>query len=402
MTSPVLPRPPRPAVHLGRLILIFGLLTAFAPFATDMYLAGFPDIAQTLGCRPEQVQLTLSTFVFGMAIGQLFYGPIIDRFGRRRPLIGGLCLFTVSSLAIIWSPDITSLVALRFLEAVGGCAGMIISRAVIQDLFDPQEAAQALSAMMMVQGVGPIAAPVLGGFLLTLAHWEAIFVFLSMLGAGVLVLVVLNVPETHTPASRQPLAPGSICAGFWRLLVRPGFIVPALSSSISLSCMFAFITGSPFVLMNLHGVSQRGYGLLFGFVAVCMMAFGQINRVLLRRHSAARLYAGSLLVNLVAGLVLVSLSSTTHLVLLMIPLCACLAMVPVMGANGVALAMAQCGEQAGSASSLVGAMQFALAGVVSALVGVLHNGTAYPMTGMILACSVVANLVFQAFRRVVR
>ncbi|QEM69948.1 multidrug effflux MFS transporter [Geobacter sp. FeAm09] len=380
----------RTAVNINKITLILGMLFVFAPLSTDMYLSSFPSIAASLGCGVEQVQYSLSAFVLGLAVGQLFYGPLIDRFGRRLPLLAGVAIFTVTSLLTVWAPDIATFTGLRFLQAVGGCAGMIVSRAVITDLFDEQQAAQALSAVMLVQGAGPIAAPIIGGYIHLIGGWPAVFVSLTLFGAACFILAARGLPETLPVHDRQRQGAGHVLKAFGNLMRRREFMVPALASSLVLASMFAFISGSPFVFMGLHGVSQQQYGWLFGVNTVGMVAASQLNRLLLRRFSPRTIFIRALLVHVVAAALLLALATTTHLALLMLPLFFCLATIPVIGANAVAAAMAQSGRHAGSASSLVGVLQFGLASLVSALVSMLHNGTAYPMAAMILACGLLA------------
>jgi MFS transporter, DHA1 family, multidrug resistance protein len=383
----------RRAPSTRRIIYLLGMLTAFAPFATDMYLSSFPAIAAGLGTRVELVQYSLSTFIAGLAFGQLGYGPLIDRFGRRGPLLGGIALYMLSSLALLFCRDIGLFIALRLLQALGGCAGMIISRAVIRDLFDQKQAAEALSTMMVVQGVGPIAAPILGGYILILAGWRSIFVFLTLFGLACLIWAARDIAETLPAAARQRQSAGAILATFGRLLSLPRFIVPVLSSSCASACMFAFISGSPFVFIDLHHISPQHYSWLFGLNALGMTVASQINRHLLARHTPAVLYRAALCINIAAGAALFAASGSSSIWLLVVPLFVCLATVPAIGANATAIAMTHCGDFAGSASALVGVLQFAIAGLVSALIALLHNGTALPMTGVILACGLTAALI---------
>jgi len=378
----------------GLLTTILGALAAFAPFATDMYLSSFPSIARDLSAEPGQVQLTLSVFFFGLGAGQLIYGPLIDRFGRRRPLLAGIALYVLSSALVVATPNILGFVALRLLQAVGGCAGMVISRAIIGDLFEWKAAARALASLMLVQGLGPILAPILGGYILTFAGWRMIFWFLVLFGALCFAAVLLLIPETLPPEKRRREGPGRMLRVFATLLVRRDFIVPTLAGSLIIAEMFAFISGSPFVLMTLHGLNQQEYGWLFGLNAVGMTAAAAVGRILLRHFSPRQVLAVALCCVLGLAAVLVALADTPSLALLMLPLCLCLALNPLIGATSTAMAMAAGRDATGSASALIGVMQFGFASLVSALVGLLHNGTPYPMTGVILGCGLAACTVF--------
>ncbi|MFT3905933.1 MAG: multidrug effflux MFS transporter [Steroidobacteraceae bacterium] len=381
-------------VPVGRIILVLGLLTAFGPFATDMYLSGFGAIARSLRTDIDQVQLSLSTFFLGLCIGQLFYGPLIDAFGRRGPLLLGVSLFIVASLAAALAPDIGTFITVRFVQAVGGCAGVVVSRALIHDLMDQREAARALSLMMIVQSVGPIVAPVLGAYILTVGSWRAIFAFLVVLGLACVIAAYRVIPETLSVERRSPLALGSVLGAYRQLLGNRQFIIPTLASSIALSQVFAFISGSPFVYMTLHGVSQQQYGFLFAMNALSLVFASQLNRLLLKRVAPPAVFAWSLVANLCATGLLLALASSTSLVALMIPLLLAIATLPLVGANGVVLAMSAGSQRAGSASSIIGVLQYGLASLVSALVGLLHNGTAYPMCGLMFGGAALGSLIF--------
>lgn len=384
---------PNKPLNKVALILTLGGLSAFAPFATDMYLASFPAIAESLGSTIGEVQYSVSTFFIGLALGQLLYAPIIDRFGRRLPLLLGVALFTVSALFAVFSPDIETFIGLRVLQAVGGCSGMIISRAIIRDLFDTNESARALSMMMMVQGIGPIAAPILGGYLYKFLGWQAVFVFLAIFGCGCLLATLKNVPETlDEPRSINPSA---IAGNFLSLAKDRSFMVPLVSGSFALSTMFAFISGSPFVFMQLYGISAEHYSWLFGMFAGGMLVAAQINTMLLKRFSPGSIFHATLVLLSVVATLLAALSTSENMWLFGLPLFFCIATVPITGANSTALAMAASGKNGGTASSLVGVTQFLAAGLIAGLVGLLHNDTAYPMTLTILAVAAVALATYQ-------
>ncbi|MBF8999577.1 multidrug effflux MFS transporter [Vibrio nitrifigilis] len=372
---------------------ILGALSIFAPFSTDMYLSGFNLMASDFDTSMSQVQLSLSTFFVGMAIGQLLYGPLIDRYGRRVPLLGGVALFIVTSLAILYVPNIEGLIGLRFFQAIGGCSGMVISRAIIQDLFDEQEAAKALSLMMVVQTVGPITAPVIGAYLLVFGGWKAVFTFLVAFGVICWLITAKWVPESLPVERRQKQNIGEMMTVFKRFLCDWRFMSPTLAGSFSNSVMFCFITGSPFVLMQLFGMGRETYGWMFSGTAAGMVITSQANRMLLKRFTPKLLFTASIIISLVASVALVLVRNTDQLWLFMIPLFVCVSMVPMVCANSIAIAMSVSGRDAGSASSLVGVCQFAFAGAISAIVGALHNGTSLPMCGMILVCTVLAFVV---------
>ncbi len=381
------------------LTLILAALTAFAPLSTDMYLASFSSLAETFGTDEGRVQLSLSVFFFGLSVGQLIYGPLVDRFGRKPPLIAGLLIFTLASAAIVVAPTVESFIALRLCQALGGCAGMVVSRAIVADLFDERGSARFLSQMMLVQGLAPIVAPLLGGYILAVAPWEAIFVVLTLFGVGCLWAASRGLPETLPPERRHAQGIGGVIRAFGEVVSNRDFMAPALSGAFAAACIFAFITGSPFVYMHLHGVGQQHYGWLFGLNACGMIVASQINRVLLRWFSTQRVMAGALAFNVLMGTVLVASAASVPLPLLVALLMLCLSTGPLIGANSTAIAMSHVGAHRGTASSVLGVMQFAVASLASAAVGLLHNGTVYPMVGIILAGGVLASLAYFMGRR---
>lgn len=381
-------------VDARRLALILAALSSFAPFATDMYLASFRRLSEVFATDLGSVQLGLSVFFLGLAVGQLFYGPLIDRFGRKKPMMAGIALFTVTSLLIVVAPNIGSFILLRFVEAVGGCAGMIISRAIIADLYTARDSAQVLSLMMLVQGVAPILAPIVGGYILVLAGWQAIFLFLTAFGLACLLAVHWCVPETLAVEQRRRESPLVMLRAWGALLVSRRYLVPTLTGALGFASTFAFITGSPFVYMQLYGVSESHYGWLFGLNAFGMIVAIQINRILLKRFSATAILDGAFVVFAVAAGVLMVFGEVASLPVLVALLFVCLANGPLIGANTVAIAMESSGAYRGGGSAILGVLQFALASLTSAGVGLLHDGSVLPMTGIIFVCALLAALLW--------
>jgi DHA1 family bicyclomycin/chloramphenicol resistance-like MFS transporter len=393
------PAPPIVPVSTVSLTFILAALTAFAPLSIDMYLASFSGIAATFATDEGRVQLSLSVFFFGLSVGQLIYGPLIDRFGRKPPLIAGLMVFTAASAAIVAAPTVDSFIALRLVQALGGCAGMVVSRAVVADLFDERGSARFLSQMMLVQGLAPIVAPLMGGYILAVAPWQAIFAVLALFGVGCVVAATRGLPETLPPERRHAAGPRGIARAFGRVLADRAFMAPALSGAFAAASLFAFISGSPYVYMQLHGVSQQDYGWLFGFNAFGMILASQVNRLLLRWFTTRAVMVGALAFNVAMAAVLMVFAAEASLPLLVGLLWLCLASGPLIGANAMAIAMSRAGEHRGTASSVMGVTQFAVASLASAAVGLLHDGTVYPMVGIILAGGVFASLAYVLGRR---
>ncbi|MFT4266202.1 MAG: multidrug effflux MFS transporter [Xenophilus sp.] len=391
-----------PPVHTTRLIAILGLLAAFAPLATDMYLPAFHQMALHFGVPEGGIEVTLSMFFLGLAAGQAIYGPLIDRWGRRGPLLAGIGLYTAATALCLSAADIGIFTGLRFLQAAGGAAGMIVGRAIVSDLFDAREGARALSTLMAVMTLGPILSPILGGFIIAHAGWRTIFLAMLAFGLLCITLVWRYVPETLPPARRQAQGPGGVLRVWLALLATPDFVLPALVGGLAQACMFAFITGSPFVFMTLHGVSAQGYGWLFALIASALVVFSQLNRGLLRRFQPGMVMGPALVLNCMAGLGTLAAAAADSLPGLLVALWLAIGALGLIGANAAATAMAASRSHPGSGSSLVGVLQFGFAFLVSGLVAALQNGTAWPMTGAIAACGALASLLWFMGPRLVR
>jgi MFS transporter, DHA1 family, multidrug resistance protein len=376
-----------------RLLLILGALCAFGPLAIDFYLPSFPTLARVFATDVEHVQLSVAAYFVGLAIGQLVYGPLADRFGRRRPLLAGVLLFCLASLACALATSLEALIAARFVQALGGCAGMVVTRAVVRDLCDPITSAKVFSQLVLVMGVAPILAPLAGGLLLGSLGWQSIFLCLALFAALCLLAVALWLPETL--ARDASVAPLSGALGEYRRLLgdRP-FIGHALTGGLSIAGMFAYIAGSPFVFIELYGVPAEHYGWLFGSNAAGFILAAQLNAWLVARHGPGywlrRLVWFYLLCSL--ALLAVALGQPAALWPLLLPLFGCIASLGVLLPNSTACAMAGQGHHAGSASALLGSLQFAIAASAAALVGALHDGTAWPMATVICGCGVLATL----------
>jgi len=383
-----------------RTILILGALSAFGPLAIDFYLPAFPAMALAFGTDEQHVQLTLAAYFLGLSIGQLGYGPVADRFGRRIPLLIGVGLFTAASLACAYAPNLEWLIGARFIQALGGCAGMVISRAVVSDKCDAVGSAKVFSQLMLVMGLAPILAPMLGGLLVNTTGWQSIFLVLTGFSALAGLAVALGLPESmpaHLP--RQPLS-GAL-RQYARLLKDPIYLGHALTGGIAIAGMFAYIAGSPFVLIKLYGVPAEHFGWFFGANAAGFILVAQVNARLLARRGPAFLLARTVWIYLGAGLTLLAVSAlhTAQLWPLLIPLFVCIASLGCILPNASACAMNGQGERAGSASAMLGCLQFSVAAAAAALVGVLHDGSAMPMAMVISLCGILVVSVAMLTRR---
>ncbi|BDM20841.1 MULTISPECIES: multidrug effflux MFS transporter [Pseudomonas] len=383
-----------------RMVLILGALSAFGPLAIDFYLPAFPAMAQAFATDEKHVQATLAAYFLGLSIGQLAYGPVADRFGRRKPLLFGVALFTLASLACAYAPNLDTLIVARFVQALGGCAGMVLSRAIVSDKCDPVASAKVFSQLMLVMGLAPILAPMLGGVLVNLAGWQSIFLALSLFSAASLLAVSLGLPESlpaHMP--RQPLS-GAL-RQYLRLLADRVFIGHALTGGIAIAGMFAYIAGSPFVFIKLYGVPAEHYGWLFGTNAAGFILVAQVNARLLAKRGPAFLLVRAVWLYLAAGLVLLAVAAMRPAQLwpLLVPLFVCIASLGCIIPNASACAMSGQGARAGSASALMGCLQFSVAAGAASLVGVLHDGSAVPMALVISLCGALVVSVALLTRR---
>ena len=372
--------------------LILGALTAFAPMSIDMYLPGLPTLGREFHAEAGTVELTLTAFFVALALSQLLYGPFADRFGRKAPLYVGLILYVVASVACALAPDIYTLIGMRFLQASGGCAGIVIARAVVRDLFESREAARMFSLMMLVMGSAPILAPIAGGYLLVWVGWRSIFWVLAGFGVLCLLGVAVWLPETRRHDARTSDGVLGAAARYARLLRDRAFVGYALAGGFAQAGMFAYIAGSPSVFIDFFGLSATAYGWLFGANALGLIASSQINRRLLAHGSATRILSRANTINACVGLVLAAIAATglDGLAGILLPLFCYLTSLGFIFPNSAALALAEQGQRAGIASALFGTLTYSGATISSMLVARLHNGGPVPMTVVIAGCGVLA------------
>jgi DHA1 family bicyclomycin/chloramphenicol resistance-like MFS transporter len=375
----------------GALVWLLGALAALGPLSIDMYLPSFPDIARTFGTDVADVELTLAVYLGGLAFGQFVYGPLSDRFGRRAPLIGGLALYALGSLACAAAPTLAMLTAARLLQALGGCAGMVISRAVVRDRFDEAASARLYSSLFLVMGVAPILAPLLGGQLLLVGGWRSIFLVLGLFGVAVLALLARWLPESLHADGRVVSSPGEIGTASLSVLRNRRFLCLGLASGALQAAMFAYISGSPFVFIELLGVPPERYGLLFGANAIGLIACSQVNRWLAPRFGVLHVLRAAVLVGCLAfaALAVVALNGG-GLWALMPPIFIGVSSLGLVLPNITAAVMSPFGEKAGLASALLGTLQMVCAATAAVAVSALSNGTALPMAGVMCVCGVLA------------
>lgn len=361
-----------------------------------MYLPSLPTLQGYFGVDAAAVQLTLSTFFIGLAIGQVFYGPVSDRIGRLRPLYFGLGVYVLASAACAFSPSVEALTVARLFQSLGGCAAIVITRAIVRDRFEPQEMAQALSTLVLILGVAPILAPAIGAQLLVHLGWRSIFASLAVFGLLCILLVRNGLEESWVPP-KQPLRAADVLGIYTRLLGHRRFMGFALAGATAQAGMFAYIAASSFVFIEFYGVTPSHFGWLFGLNAAGLITASQVNSRLLRRYRSERVLRAALGANAVCGaamLILVA-TGTGEIWGAALPLFAAITSLGFSFPNSIAAAMAPFGDRAGMAAALLGTLQFTIAALVSSAVGYLHDGTALPLAAVIFACGTIAYLLLR-------
>ncbi len=366
-----------------------GALTAIGPFAIDMYLPAFPTIAANLGVPRGDVERTLAAYLIGLALAQVFYGPMADRFGRKPPLMVGLALFMVASLGCALSGSVEALTGWRVLQAMGGAAGIVIPRAVIRDHYDTHEAARAMSLLMLIMGLAPILAPLAGGQLLTIASWRSLFWIMLVGGAMLMVAVARIMKESLAPERVVPLRWSTILRNYRDLFMHRGFMAHSLAGGFGQAGMFAYIIGSPRVFIELYGVPPQYYGLLFGTNALSLIICSQISARLLRSYKPHQLQRWALTSLAAASLVAVGLTLAGWMTLPLLMLC----LISYMGSQGfvnpnsAALALSDQGKRLGAASALLGTLQLSCGALAGFAVSAWQTDSALPLTTTLAACA---------------
>lgn len=365
----------------GKLILLLAGLQAFGPLSIDMYLPGLPQIAEDLSAQHSQVQLSVSSFLIGLFIGMLFYGPLSDRFGRRKLLLSGIFLYLLASLGCYFSATATQLTCWRFIQALGGAAASVLGRTIVRDIYPVNEAARTLSLMHLVTMIATLMAPLIGGYIIVVANWRWLFALLWIYSLILLLLTFLRIPETHPVANRNPSIL-AVFTAYWDILqdrVSVGYI---LCMSLCFAGMFAFITASSFVYIDYFGLSPQQYAYLFSLNIVGIMVMVTLNARLLGKWGAqGLLYAGASL-GAISGVLLLFAGTLTpeNLLLIFLGVLGHVSVTGLLGANCIASLLARQPDRAGAATGLAISTQFGLGALASSLVSALYDGTPFYMT----------------------
>ena len=358
-----------------RMILVLGLLVALGPLTIDMYLPALPRIAEELSVSSSVAQLTLTGTLAGLAIGQLVIGPLSDSLGRRRPLMAGIVLHMIASVICLLAPNITVLGLARGLQGMGAAATMVVSIAIVGDLFKGNAAATVMSRLMLVLGVAPVLAPSLGAAVLLHGSWHWVFAVLVVLAGALLLMAAFALPETLPIGHRRPLRVRGILSTYGQLLRDARFVILVLVAALGMSGLFAYIAGASFVLQGRYGLDQQSFALVFGAGAVALIGSTQFNVVLLRRFTPQAIVLWALAASSLFGVVFVALAvaGVGGLAAFVVPVWLILGAMGFVIPNAPALALSRHSEASGTSAALLGAAQFGLGALVAPLVGVLGN-----------------------------
>lgn len=355
------------------IILLLGALSVVTPFAVDMYLPAFSKIASEYRTSTSQISLSLSTYFVGFALGQMIYGPLLDRFGRKRPLYIGLALYIVFSIGCATAPNLHAFIAFRFFEALGGCAAQVGAIAMVRDFFPVKQSAKIFSLLFLMIGVSPLLAPTIGSLFLVALGWRWIFVLLATIALLILTAIFLFLPEGHRPDPSISLRPGPMISGFWHIFREPQFLTYTLAGAFSFAGLFAFVAGSPILFMDGFHMGTKAFGVVFAILVMGFIGGNQLNVFLLRRFNSQRIFLAALLAQVTTGIVFFA-GAHAHLYGLaatMVLFFVFLACIGLTYPNSAALALAPYARHAGRASALLGCLQTGTGALISMGIGVL-------------------------------
>lgn len=381
-----------------KIVLVLGALCTISPFSIDMYLPGFPEMAETLNTPISNIQLSLTAYLVGIAIGQLFYGPLLDKYGRKKPLYAGLAIYILASIGCAMSQTVENLIFMRFLQAVGGCAGMVSAQAIVRDIFPVKKIAQAMSLLVLVIAVSPMIAPTLGGFVTAAYDWHWVFIILAGLTAIIWIAAVVVLPAGAIPDKEVSLKPKQVWKSYVRVLEDRQFLVYMLAGGIAGAAPFAYIASSADVFMNLYGLTEHQFGWIFAILAFAMIGSTQLNHILLRKYTSQQIINFSLHYQSVTALFLIVgvYFNLFNLYSLIGTMFIFLTAHGLNGPNTTALAMAPFSKNAGSASAMLGSMRMAIGGIVTAIVSLFHASSAFPMAAGMAICAFGGFIILKA------
>lgn len=383
------------------IIWILGALATVTPIAIDLYLPAFTQIAADFGTTPAAVSLSVSSYFIGMAIGQMLYGPLLDRFGRKRPMYAGLLIFVAASIGCMQSWNVDVLVGFRFVQALGGSVAWVAAVAMVRDFFPPADSARIFSMLILILGVSPLLAPTAGGFITTTLGWQAIFIFLAVITTLILIIVYLYLPEGHLPDPTVSLRVKPMFLTFVSILKHPQFYTYTFSGAFSFATLFIYVAGSPVIFMEIFQVSPQVYGGIFALLSIGFIGGSQLNILLTRRYTSEKIFRLALICQVTTSIVFLigvwnnwlGLYPTIGLFFI------CLSCIGLINPNANALALAPFAKNIGSASALLGCTQIGVAGLASSGVGLLNSTSTVPVVALLAITSSIAIMILTAGRK---
>lgn len=387
-----------------KLILILGSMTALGPFSIDMYLPGFSGIAADLHTSVAKVSMSLSSYFIGISAGQLLYGPLLDRFGRKKPLFFGLLVYILASLGCVYVANIDTFIFLRFIQAVGSCAATVVSVAMVRDLFPVKDIPKVFSLLMLVLGLSPMLAPTIGGYITEDYGWHIVFLILMCMGIAILIASQIGLPNTYKPDNSISLKPKPIILNFLKVVKNPQFFTYAFTGSIAFSGLFSYVAASPIIFMDIYHVDAKTYGWIFAFMSVSFIGSSQLNSVLLKKFSSEQMIFSALITQSLISIVflilswnnLIGLYGTIAMLFLFL---GCLG---ISNPNTAGLTLAPFAKNAGSASALMGAIQLGLGALASFAVGSFVKDSVVPMVVIMTSTTILAFIILNIGKRFIK
>ncbi|HEX7673626.1 MAG TPA: multidrug effflux MFS transporter [Bdellovibrio sp.] len=378
------------------LILILGFLTALSPFAIDMYLPAFPGIAKDFGTDVARVSLSLSSYFIGLAVGQVLYGPFLDRYGRRKPLYFGLTIFVLASFGCMTAHNVETLIAFRFIQALGGCAASVSAVAMVRDFFSIKESSKVFSLLVLILGASPLLAPTVGGYLASHVSWHWIFIILSAIALSLIAISFFLLPPDHSADHTVSLKIKPIVKNFIRVLKDRQFSTYTFTGAFAFAGLFVYVAGSPIIFMDIFHVSAQVYGWIFAGLSIGFIGSSQLNILLIRFFKNEHILQFALVGQVLTGVVF--LTATLNGWFGIVGTIACfffyLACVGLTNPNASALALAPFTKNVGSASALMGAIQMAIGALASFVVGLFTADSALPIVMILSVGSMIATIIF--------
>ncbi len=377
------------------IILILGALSTITPFAIDMYLPAFSQIAEDFHTTPARISFSVTSYFIGLALGQMIYGPLLDRFGRKKPLYIGLTIYMITSIGCMQTQTIEALVVLRFIQALGGCVAWVAALTMARDFFPVEQSARIFSLLILVIGLSPLLAPTLGGFIATGLGWQWVFLVLALLTLLILIVTILFLPEGQPPDREISLKAGPMLATFGSIIKQPQFFTYSLAGAFSFSSLFIYVAGSPVIFMEIFKVSPQAYGGIFAVLSVGFIGGSQLNILINRTYKSEQIFRVALLVLVITSIVFLlgAWNNWYGLVETIVLFFVALTCLGLTNPNATALSLAPFTKNVGSASALLGFLQIGIAGLSSGGVGLFNATNSVPVALIMTATSLFALLV---------